>query len=76
MSTTGLLDHLLDDHRRSWKVTSPLPEVQLIVLCTTMAGAEDFVQIELWANRKLDFPRRFLPLYEGYSLARHDQRRH
>ena len=30
-----------------------------------MAGAEDFVQIERWANRKLDFPRRFLPFAKG-----------
>ena len=62
MSTTRLLDHFsaLDDPRQSWKVTYPLPEVLLIVLCATMAGAEDFVQIELWANRKFDFLRRFL----------------
>ena len=67
MSTTRLLDHFsaLDDPRQSWKVTYPLPEVLLIVLCATMAGDEDFVQIELWANRKLDFLRRFLPFEKG-----------
>ena len=51
----------LDDPRQSWKVTCPLLEALLIVLRATLAGAEDFIQIELWANRKLDFPRRFLP---------------
>ena len=30
-----------------------------------LAGAEDFVQIERWANRKLDFPRRFLSFAKG-----------
>ena len=39
--------------------------VLLIVLCASMAGAEDFVQIERWGNRKPDFPRRFLPFAKG-----------
>ena len=67
MMTTCLLDHFsaLDDPRQSWKVCYPLEEVLLIVLCATMAGAEDFVQIERWANRKPDFPRRFLPFAKG-----------
>ena len=45
MSTTRLLDHFsaLDDPRQSWKMTYPLPEVLLIVLCATMAGAEDYL---------------------------------
>ena len=67
MMTTCLLDHfsVLDDPRQSWQVCYPLEEVLLIVLCATMAGAEDFVQIERWGNRKLDFPRRFLPFAKG-----------
>ena len=57
MMTTCLLDYFsaLDDPRQSWKVCYPLEEVLLIVLCATMAGAEDFVQIERWGNRKPDF---------------------
>ena len=51
----------LDDPRQSWKVTCPLLEALLIARRATRAGAEDCVQIELWANRQLDFPRRFLP---------------
>ena len=72
MSTPCLLDHFsaLDDPRQAWKVAYPLPEVLLIVLCATMAGAEDFVQIERWANRKLDFLRRFLPFANG--IPSHD----
>ena len=67
MMTTCLLDHFsaLDDPRQSWKVCYPLEEVLLIVLCATMSGAEDFVQIERWGNRKLDFLRRFLPFAKG-----------
>ena len=72
MSTPCLLDHFsaLDDPRQAWKVAYPLPEILLIVLCATMAGAEDFVQIERWANRKLDFLRRFLPFANG--IPSHD----
>jgi len=67
MSTDTLLDHFsaLDDPRQAWKVVYPLPEVLLTVLCATMAGAEDFVEIERWANKKLDFLRRFLPFTQG-----------
>lgn len=39
MATTRLLDHFsaLDDPRRPRKVTYPLPEVLLIVLCAAIA---------------------------------------
>lgn len=67
MPSRTLLDHFraLDDPRQSWKVVYPLPEVLLVVLCGTMAGAEDFVEIERWANKKLDFLRRLLPFTRG-----------
>lgn len=72
MSTATLLDHFsaLEDPRQAWKVVYPLPEVLLAVLCATMAGAEDFVEVERWANRKLDFLRRFLPFADG--IPSHD----
>ena len=67
MSKSSLLDHFsgLEDPRQVWKVVYPLPEVLLIVLCGTMAGAEDFAEIERWASRKLDFLRRMLPFARG-----------
>ena len=67
MMTTCLLDHFsaLDDPRQSWKVCYPLEAVLLIVLCASMAGAEDFVQIERWGNSRLDFLRCFLPFAKG-----------
>ena len=67
MAKATLLDHFsaLKDPRQAWKVIYPLPEVLLIVLCGTMAGAEDFADIERWAKTKLDFLRRFLPFERG-----------
>lgn len=67
MSSKSLLDHFsaLTDPRQSWKVVYPLPEILLTILCGTMAGAEDFVEIKRWAERKLDFLRRILPFEDG-----------
>ena len=67
MSGQSLLDQFsaLRDPRQAWKVLYPLPEILLIVLCGTMAGAEDFAEIERWARQKLDFLRRLLPLERG-----------
>ncbi len=47
MVGTSLLEHFsaLEDPRQSWKVVYPLPEVLLLVLCATLSGAEDFVEI-------------------------------
>jgi predicted transposase YbfD/YdcC len=72
MSTTNILDHFstLEDPRQSWKVLYPLPEILLVVLCAVMAGADDFVEIERWGNRKLDFLRRLLPFTDG--ICSHD----
>lgn len=68
----GLLDHFsaLKDPRQSWKVVYPLPEVMLAVLCGTMAGAEDFVEIRRWADTHISFLRRFLPFDRG--IPSHD----
>jgi len=72
MCGKALLDHFsaLEDPRQSWKVVYPLPEILLVILCGTLAGAEDFVEIERWARRKLDFLRRLLPFERG--IASHD----
>ena len=67
MSGTALLDHFsaLEDPRQAWKVVHPLSEVLFVVLCGTMAGAEDFAEIERWGRRKLDFLRRLSPFARG-----------
>ena len=72
MIEASLLDHFsaLEDPRQSWKVVYPLPEVLLLVLCATLGGAEDFVEVVRWGRSKLAFLRRFLP-YEG-GVPSHD----
>ena len=63
----SLLEHFsaLEDPRQSWKVVYPLPEVLLLVLCATLGGAEDFVEVVRWGRVKLAFLRRFLPFARG-----------
>src|SRR5262249_52978998 len=68
----SLLDHFsaLSDPRQRWRVLYPLPEILLLVLCATLSGMEDFVEIELWGEQRLDFLQRFLPYERG--IPAHD----
>ncbi len=68
----SLIDHFaaLEDPRQSWKVLYPLPEVVLLVLCGTLAWAEDFVEVRRWGQTHQDFLRRLLPFKDG--LPSHD----
>src|SRR3546814_6440525 len=68
----SILDHFsaLSDPRQQWRVVYPLPEILLVVLCATLSGMEDFVEIRLWGGQRLDFLRRFLPYDRG--LPSHD----
>ena len=70
--SAALLDHFsaLSDPRQRWRVLYPLPEILLLVLCATLSGMEDFVEIRLWGDERLDFLRRFLPYERG--LPAHD----
>ncbi len=70
--SVDLLDHFsaLEDPREGWRVLYPLPEILLLVLCATLAGMEDFVEIRLWGQERLDFLRRFLPFERG--IPSHD----
>lgn len=72
MCGKAFIDHFsaLEDPRQAWKVVYPLPEVLLVVLCATLGGAEDFVEVARWGQRKLDFLRRLLPYERG--IASHD----
>ncbi len=71
-SASSLIEHFaaLADPRQSWKVLYPLPEVLLLVLCGTLAGAEDFVEVRRWGVVNLDFLRRFLAFAVG--IPSHD----
>jgi predicted transposase YbfD/YdcC len=64
---TSLLDRFaaLEDPRQTAKVLYPLPEILLLLLCGTLAGADDFVEIGLWGDERLAFLRRFLPFRRG-----------
>ena len=57
----NLLDHFsaLKDPRQRWRVVYPLPEILLLVLCATLPGMEDFTEVRLWGDERLDFLRRF-----------------
>ncbi len=71
-SSTSLIEPFaaLEDPRQSWKVLYPLEEILLVVLCATVAGAEDFVEIRRWGVVNLTFLRRLLPFADG--IASHD----
>src|SRR3954465_12971069 len=62
-----LLDHFaaLEDPRQRAKVLYPLPEILLLLLCATLAGADDVVEIALRGDEHLAFLRRFLPCEHG-----------
>jgi predicted transposase YbfD/YdcC len=70
--SASLLGHFsaLSDPRQRWRVLYPLPEILLLVLCATLSGMEDLVEIRLWGDERLDFFRRFLPYERG--LPAHD----
>src|SRR5437868_13353939 len=70
--SASVLDHFsaLSDPRQRWRVLYPLPELLLLVLCATLSGREDFVEIRLWGEQRLDFLPRFLPFKRG--LPAHD----
>jgi predicted transposase YbfD/YdcC len=63
----SLMEHFssVDDPREGWRVLYPLRELLLVVLCATLAGMEDFVEIKLWGDQRLDFLRRFYPFERG-----------
>jgi predicted transposase YbfD/YdcC len=63
----SLLDHFaaLEDPRQQAKVLYPLPEVLLLLLCGTLAGADDVSEIALWGEEHLPFLRRLLPCKHG-----------
>src|SRR4029077_19823565 len=52
-----LLAHFaaLSDPRQRAKVLYPLPEILLLVLSATIAGADDFVETTLWGTEHLAF---------------------
>ena len=70
-TTVSLIDHFsaLKDPRQSWRVVYPLREILLLVLCASLCGMEDFVEIRMWGELRLDFLRRFYPYERGLPAA-------
>src|SRR5215218_3403905 len=68
----SLVEHFaaLEDPRQAAKVLYPLPEILLLLLSATLAGADNCVEIELWGREQLAFLRRFLPYKHG--IPSHD----
>ena len=60
----------LRDPRQAAKVLYPLPEILLLLLCATLSGADDFVEINLWGQEHMGFLRRFQPYERG--IPSHD----
>src|SRR4051794_29558866 len=71
-TSPSLLDRFaaLEDPRQRAKVLYPLPEILLLLLCATLAGADEVTEVGLWGGENLAFLRRFLPYRHG--IASHD----
>jgi DDE family transposase len=70
--TSSLLHHVaaLRDSRQLVKVVYPLPEILLLIVCASVAAADDFVEVQHWGETPMDFLRRFLPYKDG--IPSHD----
>src|ERR1700688_5287237 len=55
----------LPDPRQRGKVIYPLGEVLLLCLVAVLAGAETFVDIARFGQKKIELLRRFLPFRDG-----------
>ena len=71
--TVVFLNHFkgLPDPRQPGKVIYPLAEVLLLCLLAVLGGAETFVDIALFGEKKLSLLRRFRPFRDG--TPSHDQ---
>lgn len=61
----------LEDPRQQTKVVYPLDEILFLSLCAVLSGADSWVEVAAYGERKLAFLRRFLPFAEG--TPSHDQ---
>jgi len=63
-----LLEQLsvLEDPRQQAKVLYPLPEILLLGLAGSLAGADDVVEMVRWAKLNADFLRRYYPYARGF----------
>lgn len=60
----------LRDPRQAKKVEHDLVEMLVVAVCAVLVGADDLVEIEEWANEKVDWLRQYLELENG--IPSHD----
>ena len=67
-----LLEHFatIDDPRDVRRITHPLAEILLLVVCGTIADCGDYDHIAAWGEAHLDFLRRHLPYENGVPGGR------
>jgi len=58
------------DPRQAKKVEHDLVEMLVVAVCAVLVGADDFVEIEEWANEKVGWLRQYLKLENG--IPSHD----
>ena len=61
----------MPDHRQQAKVRYPLDEVLLLCLLAVLAGADSFVDIALFGEKKIALLRRFRPFLSGTPAHDH-----
>jgi predicted transposase YbfD/YdcC len=67
LETVVFLNHFnnLRDPRQRGKIMYPLDEILLLTLLAVLAGADSFVEIARFGDKKLDLLRRFRPFRDG-----------
>ena len=67
-----LLEHFgtIDDPRDVRRISHPLAEVLLLVVCGTIADCDDYDHIAAWGEAHVDFLRRHLPYENGVPGGR------
>lgn len=67
-----LLEHFstLDDPRDVRRISHPLAEILLLVVCGTIADCDDYDHIAAWGEAHLTFLRRHLPYHNGVPGGR------
>lgn len=61
----------VEDPRQDAKISYPLDEILLLILCAVISGADGWTSIALYGRKKLELLRRFLPFENGTPC--HDQ---
>ena len=54
----------LEEPGQRWRMVDPPPEILLLV-CAALRGLGDVVEIRLWGDQHMEFPRRVLPCARG-----------